>query len=186
MARLNARRLIWACERAYLRHGAIVPMAAIGFLALVVLLADICWSYRRIAQTEEEIGRRAQQLRAAIRPDMPREKVQVLPMPAMSRRFGINQRVLATLQGAGFEPERMRFKFEEIQDADLTRQVASFTLTGRWGEVAKALSALQAADRALYISRLRLSRQTLVDDQVSAEVQLAVAFVANSQDGGGP
>lgn len=182
------RRIAWACERAYLRHGVVVPVLAIGCLVLVVLLVEIGWSYQRIMNAEQEIDYRSRQVHLDARPDEPRAKIQALPLPlpALSRRFVINQRVIAALRTVGFEPERIRFKFDVLQDAGLTRQVASFTLTGRWDEVAKGLSALQAADRSLYIARLRLSRQSLLDDQVSAEIQLAVALVDDPHRRGGP
>jgi hypothetical protein len=177
MERVDIRRLIWWGHRTYLRHGAVMVVALIGGVLLLVLLAAMAWSHMHLARVERELHRGVEILRARPIPQGRREKVQALPLPAITQRFAITRRIISVLKDTGLQPERMRFKFETIQDAGLTRQVAVFTLKARWDEIAAALARLQATERSLYISRLRLSRENLDDEQVSAEVQLAVALV---------
>jgi hypothetical protein len=177
MDRLDFRRVVWWLHRIYLRHGAATVVALFGGAVLLALLAATAWSSLRLASAERELEQRVEALRAAPAPQLRREKVQALPLPAMEQRFAITRRIIATLRETGLEPERMRFKFETIQDAGLTRQVTVFTLKARWSEIAAALARLQATERSLYISRLRLSRENPGDDLVAAEVQLAVALV---------
>jgi hypothetical protein len=182
MGRVDASRLVWWFHRVYLRNGAATLIALSGGALLAVLLAATASSHLRLVRVERELAQRVQSLRSRPVPQVRREKVQVLPLPPMAERFAITRKVIATLAQAHLEPERIRFKFEAIQDAGLTRQVAVFTLKARWSEIAAGLARLQATERSLYISRLRLSRESLGDDLVSAEVQLAVAMV----DGAAP
>lgn len=177
MDRVNVDRLVWWAHRSYQRHGAVAVVAVSGLLLLAGVLLATGIAYLRLQDTQVELDQRVAALRTQAQPQAPRGKVVSLPLPPMEQRFLITRRIIATLAKVGLEPERMRFKFEAVPDAGLTRQVASFTLKGRWSQIGTALARLQAADRSLYISRLRVSRQGAGDEQVSADVQLAVAMV---------
>jgi hypothetical protein len=72
---------------------------------------------------------------------------------------------------------QIRFKFEHVAEAGVTRQVAVFTVRTRWDEVARLLARLQAADRSIYIARLRVARESVDDVMVDADIQLAVALL---------
>ncbi|EIL98060.1 hypothetical protein [Rhodanobacter thiooxydans] len=100
-----------------------------------------------------------------------------LPLPSAARRFEITQRILEELQDKSFAPEQIRFKFEHVAEAGVTRQVAVFTVRTRWDEVARLLGRLQAADRSAYIARLRVARESVGDAMVDADIQLAVALL---------
>ncbi|GAB3094110.1 hypothetical protein GCM10027159_10610 [Lysobacter terrae] len=182
---MTVRRLAWWAQRHYLRYGMASIVAATGFALLVALSAATAWSHLRLTRAERELSARMDTLHALSRPQAHREKVAALPLPAIAERFELNRRIIAALKTAGLEPERIRFKFEPVQDAGLTRQVAVFTLKARWAEIASALERLQAADRSLYLSRLRVSRDAPSAELVSAEVQLAVAMVDDSVAAGG-
>ena len=177
MERVSLHRFAWWLHRLHLRHGASAIVALVGGLLLVGLLAVTAVAQLRVQRGQEQLDRRVAALRSQARPAEPREKVVSLPLPPMAQRFLITKRIITTLDKVGLQPERMRFRFEAVEDAGLTRQVAVFTLKGRWSQVGTALAKLQAADRSLYIARLRVSREHTADEQVAAEVQLAVAMV---------
>ena len=180
MDRMNLQRLAWMGQRAWLRHGPVLVVAVAVALAAVAMLLGIVRSQYRVAGVDREIAMQLQQARSRPVVGMARAKTRVLPLPPLSSRFGITRNVLDALEGAGFEPERIRFKFETIQDAGLTRQVVAFTLEAPWERIAGLLATLQASERSLYISRLRLARETPDDVQVTAEIQLAVALVGGA------
>lgn len=176
MERVNPRRLAWAAQRAWLRHGPVVVVPVLAVAALAALLLGVLGTAIRADGVERDIAARLRQPPAASSA-IPRAKARVVPLPPLADRFDINRKVLEALEGAGFEPERIRFKFETIEDAGLTRQVASFTLKAPWERIAGVLATLQASERSLYIARLRLKRESPTDAELSAEIQLAVALV---------
>ena len=183
MEAMSMQRLAWWANRLYLRHGAATLIALAGLVVLLLLAAATAWSQVRLTRAEQDLAQQVERLRSLSQPRVHREKVAALPLPAISERFDLNQRIIATLKTTGLEPERIRFKFEPVQDAGLTRQIAVFTLKARWSEIAAVLDRLQSVDRSLYLSRLRVSRETASDEQVSAEVQLAVAMVDTGGSG---
>lgn len=177
---LNLKRLSWALNRAYLRRGIAVWVGLFGAVLVLALLASLGWSRLRLERAGDALAARVGELRVergVTAVPHPNEQVETLPLPVVGQRFDITRRILAVLEKTGFAPEQIRFKFERAGDAGLTRQIAVFTLKARWSEIAAALSKLQAADRSVYISKLRVARESADDELVAAEIQLAVALV---------
>lgn len=177
MGAVNVKRLAWALNRGFLRHGAALGIGLLGMAWVLGLLAAMGWSWLRLDRVNDALAAQASKMRAARDIAPLRKEGQSVPLPVISERFVITRRILTALKKASFEPEQIRFKFENAGDAGLTRQIAVFTLKAPWSDVAKALAQLQAADRAIYISKLRLARETPDDELVTAEIQLAVALV---------
>ena len=176
MDRMNPRRLAWTAQRAWLRHGPAVLVPVLVAVAVVAVLLGIAGAGIRADAVDRDIAAQLRQ-RSAAAVAVPRAGARAVPLPPLADRFAINRKVLEALEAAGFEPERIRFKFETIEDAGLTRQVAAFTLKASWERIAGVLATLQASERSLYIARLRLVRETPADAELSAEIQLAVALV---------
>lgn len=181
---LNFKRLAWALNREYLRRGVAAWIGLSGAVLVLTLLASLGWSRLRLERAGDALAATVGALRADRGTAVPKAQAEALPLPAVDRRFDITQRILAALKKAGFEPEQIRFKFETADDAGLTRQIAVFTLKAPWNEVARALSQLQNADRAIYISKLRVARESVDNELVAAEIQLAVALVDDDVDAG--
>lgn len=184
MGRIDPRRLIWTINRGYLRHGVVFVLAMAGAVVSFALVFSLALGALRSHQTGRALDERLQALRTTPRPSAARQTGDTLPLPAISQRFDINRRVLDALDAAGLAPQQIRFKFENVDEVGLVRQTAVFTLKAPWGEVAKALAALQAADRSLYIAKLHLEREQPGDPMVTAELQVAVALSATPQQGG--
>lgn len=184
MGPLNIKRLYWAFNRQYLRRGAVAGIALGGAVCVLTLLVSLGWSRLRLERAGEALAASVGELRAGRGEAVPRAQAETLPLPDATRRFDLNRQFLVALKRAGFEPEQIRFKFETAEEAGLTRQIAVFTLKARWGDIARVLSQLQAVDRAIYISKLRVLREHADDEQVAAEIQLAVALVDGESDAG--
>lgn len=179
MDRLNPARALWTLQRAYLRHGPGLLATALGLVAVVVLASMVVASVVRLhrlgdalAQTRTAASARAPDPQPGI-VDTPSS---VLSLPEEAKRFEITGKVLETLETDGFEPDRIRFRFEHADDAGVTRQVAVFTVDTRWDDIARLLAKLEAVDRAVYVARLHVTRDTASDARVTAEIQLAVAL----------
>ena len=175
MERLTAKRLIWTLDRSQLKYGAIVWVGLIGVVVVAALSISLMLSFVALKQTDRRLAEEFAALRQARTP-VATVQAQALPMPVMAQRFAITRRILETLEKAGFEPERIRFKFEDVVDAKLTRQSVVFTLTAPWNQVSHGLALLQSTDRAIYISKLHVARDSVDNEMVTADVQLAVAF----------
>ncbi|MET3930821.1 hypothetical protein ABIE51_002708 [Lysobacter sp. OAE881] len=184
MGRVDPRRLVWTLNRGYLRHGAVFVLSVAGVLVAFALALSLALGTWRSYQAGRALEARLQELRAAPRPSAARQTSDTLPLPEISERFDINRRILDALSAAGLAPQQIRFKFENVDDAGFVRQTAVFTLKAPWGEVAKALAALQGADRSLYIAKLHLEREQPGDPMVTAELQVAAALVAPTSEGG--
>ena len=168
-------RLIWTIDRAFRRHGAQLWVAVIGVLVILALSISLRAASSELKSNEQEVADAIAALRKP-RSVGTREASGSLKLPAFDQRFEVTRRIISTLKKSGMEPERIRFKFENEEDARLTRQIVSFSLDAPWTEVGQSLNQLQAADRSIYISRLRVSRTSADNDRVVAEIQLAVAF----------
>jgi hypothetical protein len=175
MERLNAKRLLWTLDRNLLIHGAVIWVGLIGAVVVVGLSIALLMSFIALKRADGQLAEEFAALRLARAPTVS-VRAQTLPMPVMAQRFEITRRILATLDKAGFQPERIRFKFEDVVDAKLTRQSVVFTLTAPWSQVSHGLMLLQSTDRAIYISKLHVTRDSVDDESVTADVQLAVAL----------
>jgi hypothetical protein len=188
MSALDPRRLLWSTQRAFLRHGALAWISAAAVLALLLLFAASLSSSLRLARATAELDARVAALRLAESSRDASGRPVAAVVPLGTDTFATNRRLLAALEGTGFAPERIVFKFEPVGETGFVRQVAVFSVRARWSEVAGLLDALQRADRSLYIARLRLSRDDAADPLVGAEIQLAatLADVAADTPGGTP
>ncbi|NZA25160.1 hypothetical protein H0E84_02085 [Luteimonas sp. SJ-92] len=177
MGRIDSRPLVWALHRGYLRRGAafVLCLLVASAAVLTALLAGAAWW--QLKQADREVAARTRALSAAPSGQGLEEKSEPLQLPASARRFDINARILAGLEEAGFAPQQIRFRFEDVDEAELIRQTAIFELTAGWSEIANALAGLQATDRAVYISKLRLERETPGAALVTAEIEVAAAMV---------
>lgn len=176
MARLDFRRLVWALHRGFLRHGIAFGLALAGATAVLALSIAVGGTWWRLRQAEAAQTAQLGELHAAANQTTPNAPAAVLPLPDAKQRFELTRRILSGLEEAGFTPEQIRFKFEDVSDAGLLRQTAVFELKARWEEIAQALAELQATDRSLYIAKLRLERETPDDALVVAEIQITMAL----------
>lgn len=178
MERLSPARVLWTLQRAYLRQGPALLAAVLGLLAVVVVASMLVASAVRL----HRLGTALAQKRAVGVAPMPEplpptaNAAGALPLPGEARRFEITRKVLQTLGDTGFAPEQIRFRFEHADDAGVTRQVAVFAVDTRWDDIARLLARLEAVDRAVYIARLHITRDSASDARVTAEIQLAVAL----------
>ena len=178
MDQLTFRRIVWALHRGHLRHGAWMWVGMAVALALIGLTASVAASALRLQQVDTELAAaRASALHAAPVQVRVVDGREPLPLPSAARRFEITQRILEQLQDQDFAPEQIRFKFEQVAEAGVTRQVAVFTVRTRWNQIAQLLSRLQALDRSIYIAKLRVARESADDAMVDADIQLAVALL---------
>ncbi|MBU8975700.1 hypothetical protein JI752_006055 [Lysobacter sp. MMG2] len=183
MGAVDPRKLVWALNRGYLRHGAVFVLAVAGAVVALGLMLSLALDALRLHRTEQALSARLEALRAAPQAIAQQAPDDALPLPELSQRFHINRRILDALSSAAVAPEQIRFKFENVDDAGFVRQTAVFTLKAPWSEIAKALAALQASDRSLYIARLRLEREQPGDPLVTAELQVAVALTTPASEG---
>jgi hypothetical protein len=188
MERLNPARAVWTLQRAYLRHGPGLLAAALGLVAVAVVASMLVTSAVRLKRLGDALAqaRTAGAVPAPAPRPLAADTPQVLPLPGAARRFEITGKVLETLEKSGFEPEQIRFRFEHADDAGVTRQVAVFAVATRWDEIARLLARLEAVDRAVYIARLHVTRDSAGDPRVTAEIQLAVALRDEAAAGAAP
>lgn len=175
MERLSARSLVWGLNRWILIMGPAAWTLIVGTVLLVVVGAGLWSSTTQLHRYEQTLatlaGNPAGDGAGEPGPGAPR-----LALPVLAQRFEVNRRVLAALADSGLQPDQIQFKFETVEEAGLTRQVAVFTLQSEWGQVSRALQQLQAADRTIHISRLTLAREAPGSGLVTAEVQLGALF----------
>jgi hypothetical protein len=178
MERLNQARLMWAFHRAYLRCGPALPAIVLGLGAMLALAVMLAASALRLHRLEGRLAHAPAAASTIVEPQSaPVSAAPVaLPLPSETRRFEITRKVLQTLEDDGFAPPQIRFRFEHAGDAGVTRQIAVFAVDTDWSDVARLLADLQAVDRAVYIARLKVVRDTVADARVTAEIQLAVAW----------
>lgn len=187
MGGVDVRPLVWALHRGYLRHGAVFVLCLLGILAAVLMSVAIGAAWWQLRQADQALIARLHEVRTVRGVPVTDGPADVLPLPAETQRFHITARILAGLEEAGFEPEQIRFKFENINDAGLIRQTAVFKLTAGWDDIARALAGLQASDRSIYLSKLRLERENPDDPRVTAEIQVAAAMIgAEAHEDGRP
>jgi hypothetical protein len=172
----DPRRLAWTVQRVFLRHGLSAWLLAVGIvlvaaLAIATLLASV-----RLQQAQALLEARTAELRHGAAADAGGSRTDAHAIPLGGDAFATNRRLLAAMDKTGLVAESIRFKFEPVGETGLTRQVAVFTVRAPWAEVARLLDALQRADRALYIARLRLQRENADDPLVEAEIQLATTL----------
>lgn len=177
MDRLNPARVLWTLQRAYLRHGPVLLAAVLGLLAVVLVASTLFATAVRLHRLGTALAQtRTVGAAPAPAPLPPTTDAVALPLPGEARRFEITRKVLQTLEDTGFAPEQIRFRFEHADDAGVTRQVAVFAVDTRWDDIARLLARLEAVDRAVYIARLHITRDSASDARVTAEIQLAVAL----------
>jgi hypothetical protein len=178
MDRLTLRRILWTLHRGHLRHGALMWACLAVAMVVLGLVASVAVTALRLQRVDTDLAAaRASALHGAPVEVAVADGREPLPLPSAARRFEITRRILEELQDKDFAPEQIRFKFEHVAEAGVTRQVAVFTVRTRWDEVARLLARLQAADRSIYIARLRVARESVDDVMVDADIQLAVALL---------
>lgn len=183
MDRVNLRRITWALHRSHLRYGALMWASMAVGLIVVALVVGVVTSTMRLSKIEHDL--------ATVRKGLAQTgKVTVmaideggsLPLPAEDRRFEITQRVLEELQKGSLPTPQIRFKFESVAETGVIREVAVFSVRASWEDIADLLARLQATDRAVYIARLKVSRDNAEDAVVDADIQLVVAMLAERTD----
>lgn len=175
MDRLTFRRVLWVFHRAHLRHGALMWACVVAVVVLIGLVVSMAVSALHLKRLGTDLAMaRDRALHGAPAATIPGIGREPLPLPSVARRFDITQRILKELQGKDFAPEKMRFKFEHLAEAGVTRQIAVFSVRTRWNEIAELLTGLQAMDRSIYIAKLRVARDSADDAMVDADIQLAV------------
>jgi len=179
MEPLMLRRLVWWLMRLRLRHGLLAWAALAAWVGVVVLGVGTVLSAVRLHGAGRDLSAQATALTrapaAASSTTAPKS-----PLPSATERFDTTRRMLESLQGSGFSPEQIRFKFEADRDAGLSRQVAVFTVKAPWSQVAKLLAELQTLDRSVYIAKLRIARDSAGSELVAVDVQLALAWLDES------
>lgn len=185
MEALSIPRLIWTANRWVLTKGPVAWIGLVGGAIALIMGIAVMLSLARLSRAEQAL---AEQIKEASAPRSASTEQRSLapPFPKVEQRFDVTARILAAISESELEPEQIQFKFETSQDAGFTRQIAVFTLQAEWDQLSRALQLLQAADRSIYISRLRLVRESASQATVSAEVQLAVAFLDPSLGQGRP
>lgn len=171
------RRLTWWLMRVRLRHGLLAWAALAAWVCVVVLGFTTTVSAVRLHGAGRDLSSQAAALShgpAAAGSSVAPPKS---PLPSAGERFDTTRRMLESLQGSGFSPEQIRFKFEVDRDAGLSRQVAVFTVRAPWSDVAKLLAQLQTLDRSVYIAKLRIVRDSAGSELVAVDVQLALAWL---------
>lgn len=170
------RRLLWTANRWLLTKGPTVWISLVGGVIALSMVIAVMLSLARLARAEHALAAHIEQTATPLPPQSGQQTPE-LPLPMVEYRFDVTGRILAAISESELDPELIQFKFETSEDARLTRQTAVFTLQAEWAQLSRALHLLQAADRSVYISRLRLVRETADQAVVSAEVQLSVAFM---------
>ena len=172
------KRLIWIADRAFRRHSALLLVLGVGLLIVLALSLSLRSASSSLGRKDFEVAQQLKALRQSNMPSGP-ARSEPLSVPGMKQRFDITRRILATLDKAGLQPERIRFKFEAEADAGLTRQLVVFSIEAPWSEIGRGLNLLQATDRSIYISKLRIARESAESGSVVADVQLSVVFSGN-------
>nr|WP_199038763.1 hypothetical protein [Dyella sp. ASV24] len=181
-------RLVWWLMRLRVRHGLLAWAALATWMVVVVLGVATMLSAVRLHAAGRELSAQATALAGAPAVTTSSAAPTKSLLPAATERFDTTRRMLESLQGTGFAPEQIRFKFEADRDAGLTRQVAVFTVKAPWSDVAKLLAQLQTLDRSVYIAKLRIVRESAGSELVAVDVQLALAWLDEplANKGGAP
>lgn len=182
MAAIDLRQPVWLLHRGFLRHGIGFGLVLAGILTVLLLLIMDVATWLRVRQVDDALAARLVESHVAGNRMVEAVPAHTVTLPEAMHRFELTRRILSGLEEAGFEPEQIRFKFEEMDDAGLLRQTAVFNLKAGWREIARALVSLQATDRSLYIAKLRLERESPEDPLVQAEIQIAVALTRSAVD----
>lgn len=174
-------RLRWFLSVLLARHG---WLAALSMFATACAMVSLVWfgiEYARLQRAERALADIVREAHTGTqRPASTTTSDPAPAFPVASERHAINRRILDTLRRGNFHPEQVRFRFEDVPDASATREVAVFTVSSAWSDLAHLLESMQGLDRSMYISRLRVSRNTSADEQVTAEIQVAFVTAASS------
>ena len=174
MARIDGRRIVWAINRHFLLRGASLWIGLIGGSILLALSITLLLSQIRLREARSLLA-------APVGSSEPHTIASTIaskrsPLPQMNERFGRTRKMLGALEKGGLETAQIKFKYERSEEAGLYRQIADFSVQAPWKDIGKTLQSLQAADRAVYISKLRLSRESIDQETVEAEIQLSHVF----------
>ena len=175
MARIDGRRIVWAVNRQFLLHGAGLWIGVIGGGILLALGIMLLLSQIRLREARALLivpSGSSEPLAIA-----PTAKSKLSSLPQADTRFDSTRRMLGVLNKGGLEPAQIKFKYERSEDAGLYRQVADFSVQAPWKVVGETLQSLQTTDRAVYISKLRLTRESIEQETVEAEIQLSHVFL---------
>lgn len=190
MERMNPRRIVWMLHRLHLRHGPLVWVAA---ALMVVALAAGATTLHQAIQVRS-LRAEWKRVRALPAPPIadatsvakPHASGPHLPLPDYARRFDVTDSMLEAIRAQGLDPDRIRFRFEPHADAGITRQVATFSVRARWPDVAGVLQKLQASRRDLYVSGLRIARESPEAETVTADIRIAAAYMSPAVAGSAP
>ncbi|MDR6841135.1 hypothetical protein [Pseudoxanthomonas sacheonensis] len=175
MARIDGRRIVWAINRQFLLHGAGLWIGVIGGGILLTLGITLSLSQMRLREARTLLtGPASSSEPLAI---VPTTTSKPSSLPQADARFDSTRRMLGVLRKGGLEPVQIKFKYERSEDSGLYRQVADFSVQAPWKVVGETLQSLQTTDRAVYISKLRLTRESIEQETVEAEVQLSHVFL---------
>lgn len=175
------KRLVWTINRWFLMRGQTLWVALLGSGVLLLLVAMLLLSLVRLEQTARALQQHPA-VSAVSANAAASEGPEPTPFPTMDERFNKTRQILAVLSRSGLQPAQIKFKYERSEDAALFRQIADFSVVASWKDVGEMLKRLQATDRAVYISRLRLARESTGHEAITAEIQLAVVFVDRDQE----
>ena len=181
MARIEMKRLVWMINRWFLMRGPTMGIALLGSGVLGLLLVMLSLSLLRLEHT----GHSLQEYPAEIgfkKAPAAAEGSELTQFPTMEERFKKTRQILAVLSKSGLQPAQIKFKYERSEDAALFRQIADFSVVASWKDVGEMLKRLQATDRAVYISKLRLARDSTEHQAITAEIQLAVVLADRDQE----
>jgi hypothetical protein len=187
MDRLMFRRAQWALHVAWVRHGVTGAAALLALVVAMALLGMIGNDYRRVIALERELSVKTNASLLRRPAGETKDPIAEAPaFPSEAARSRTNGKILAILDRLETGPEQVRFKFEALPEAGLLRQVAVFNIRTTWPQVADVLGELQEADRAVFISRLKVAREGAEEDVVEAEIQLGMVTHAAPLGGAKP
>lgn len=166
---MNAEQLSWPLVRWRLAHGPVAwVLLAEALLALVLALAWI-----GVRDPREPPPREAPAIRRAV-PAL--EPSQRLGLPADVQRLPRAKRLLALVQRQPAAPQYISFRVEEVAGTGLRRDVMVFKWNTSWSQLTRLLHDVETLDRAAYVSRLHVARETANDEVLTADVQIALAM----------
>ncbi|HEY1137602.1 MAG TPA: hypothetical protein VGE64_08945 [Xanthomonadaceae bacterium] len=187
MDRMILKRLSWTVHIAWMRHGVMGGLALSALLIVLAMLLDVGNAYRRVRSLESEVSAKTVASLPRKTAGAPSDALLETPVfPIITARSNINGKILDILDRMEGGPEQVRFKYEASPEAGLARQVVVFNLKATWREIAALLDKLQRVDRSVFISRLKITRESIEEDVVEAEIQLGLITRASFDDGTQP
>lgn len=180
MARVDVRRLAWAVNRWFLLRGRGAWLIAAGLLALLWVLVLLAASLRQHMETK---ARWEDRVLAAVG-EGAAEAPEPLAFPRFAQRFETTAEMLDALGIDQSLAGKASIAWDRSDESGLATQTLTLDMQAPWERIGETLDRAQSAVPTAYIARLDLSRDSALDDRVSAGLRITLVYRDPPQDAG--